>query len=162
MGSIHPMSPRDPLSTGSRRAEGSSPSETTAAKVSQIKLPIIEGKPGLGGRKISLLEDVNQLSKKIRGDWNLLAPEELAEKIIELEDKVSLLKGTSPEIAKIKRQTERLHFRFVFPLDADFQIFTREIQKGANQIFKTHSLAAFHNLNSVQQREVMRIAGRKS
>ena len=170
---VQPISPKDPVSrvSGSEKAKGNSQSQITAAKVRQIKLPIINEKPGLGDRQITLLEEAYGLSESIYKAWQNLFPEQLAERIIELEDRVSLFKEASPEVEKIKREAEHLHFAFVFPLVADLErrfsktpstSFARRIDQAADRVFRTHSLAAFDQLSNVQKQEVLRIAaGRK-
>lgn len=175
MGTINPMLPRGPANkvTGSVKAKkGTSPGEVTAAKVGQIMLPVIDQETGLRGRQIALLNDTSQLSRKIKNDWNVLAPGELAEKIIELENKVSLFEETTPEIEKIKKQAEHLHFMFVFPVALEMDAapseksmpvsFARRIYQAANQVFKTHSMQAFKGLNRIQKQEVLRYAGGNS
>ncbi len=171
MDSIYPTSPKDPSYrvSGSKHARGLSQSEQTAAKVCRIQLPSIDPKTGLRGRQIALLKEAGELAKKIKSDWNLLAPEELAERIIELENKISLFEETTPEIEKVKKQAEHLHFQFVFPIALEVSVseqsipsFAKAVHQAANQIFKTHSLHAFHVLSRVQKEEVMRYAGGES
>ena len=170
MSEMNPISSRDPLAhaTGSKQVWGASPSEKTAVKVSKLQVPHIDVKTGLSGRQISLLRDTGDLYKRIKSDWNLLAPEELAEKIIELENKVTLFNETSPAIEKIKKQAEHLHFLFVFPVALEMDAapteksmpvsFARTIYLAANKVFKTNSVQAFNSLNRMQKQEVMRYA----
>lgn len=145
--------------------KGDSKSQKTADKVNQIaRMPETKA-AGLQGRSVAVLRDAKELSKHIRGDWNLLEPEELAEKIIALEDKVALIKEMSPEVAKIKKQAEQLHFQFVFPIVLELDpsmphSFVKEVNQVAKRILKEQSIFPFNeNLNSVQQREVIRYAG---
>lgn len=169
MGSINPIG-REPVSIpGSSKAKGSPRSAATAAKVSQIvQLPVVKQK-GLQGRQITPLYLANDLSKKIQRDWDLFDPEELADKIIELEDRVAQLKESSPAVEKIKKQAEHLHFRFVFPVALELEAnsgkampatFAKTVYNMAKQVFQTHSLHAFQNLSATQKHEVMRIASR--
>lgn len=166
---IHPVR-RDPVNPvpGSRKAKGSSPSAATAAKISQVaQMPVVK-QPGWRGRQVALLKEARDLSKYIRKNWDLLAPEQLAEKIVELEDRVAVLKGNSPEVAKIVKEARSLHFRFVFPVALELEMsgksmppsFARTIYQVAKQVFDTNSTEAFKRLSPVQQQEVVRIATR--
>lgn len=107
-------------------------------------------------------EEVDRLSRELENRWNELEVEELAEKIIQLEARVALMKGAAPRVAKLKRQVEHYHFRFVFPIvleiDATPRSFAKTIQQMANQIFKSGSVAVFNSLNDIQKQEVLQLA----
>lgn len=147
-----------------------SPSQKTAAKVTQIRLPVHLQKGGLRDKNVTLLQQAKDLSKAIKKEWNELEPEALAEQIIALEDKVSLLKESSPEVEKIRKQAEHLHFQFVFPVVLEMDAspsggymplsFARSVHTTANEILKKNSTAPFKELSSTQQREVLRFATR--
>lgn len=164
---VHPIR-RDPVGPvpRSNKANEVSQQRTTAVKVVQIaQLPSVKQK-GWRGREIALMKDATGLAKYIRTNWDLLAPEELAEKIVDLEDRVSCLKGTSPAIAKIAKEARSLHFRFVFPVALELEMsgksmppsFARTIYQTAKQVFEMNSLHPFHRLSPVQQQEVVQIA----
>lgn len=161
---------RDPVSPAPRssKAKGSSQSAATAAKVNQVvQLPVVK-QTGLRGRQVALLKDATDLSKNIRKNWDMLAPEELAEQIIDLEDRVTHLKGDSPEVAKVVKEARTLHFRFVYPVALELETsgksmppsFAKTVYHAAKQVFDTNSVAPFKQLSSVQQQEVIRIAAR--
>lgn len=139
----------------------------TAFKAEQVvELPVIKK-----DRNIRLLEDAEQLSQKIRADWNQLDPSEIAEKIVDLEGKVALLEGTSPAIEKVKAAAEHLHFQFVFPVVLELNSaaeenmpfsFARTVHGVANQVLKTQSFEPVKQLNGVQIDEIIRYAGGNS
>ena len=166
---IHPIR-RDPVNPvqGSSKARGSSPSAATAAKVSQVvRLPAVK-QTGWRGRQVALLKEARAFSKYIHKNWDLLAPEQLAEKIVELEDRVVLLKGNDPAVAKIVKEARSFHFRFVFPVALELEMsgksmppsFARTIYQVAKQVFDRNSTEAFQRLSPVQQQEVVRMAPR--
>lgn len=135
-----------------------------AAKVSQVvQFPTL-GRSGLEGRVVSRLQQAKNLYKSIRKDWDNLEPEELAEKIVDLEERVSQLKESSPAVEKIKKQAERLHFQFVFPIVLELEkgshSFAGTVQGIAQKILKTQSLQPMHELSEGQKREVLQIASR--
>ncbi|MGB7978707.1 MAG: hypothetical protein WCF19_06070 [Chlamydiales bacterium] len=165
MGNINPIR-RGSGVPESRKAEGVCRSAATAAKVNKtVELPVVQ-QGGLRDRQWTPLKGALDLSKSIRRDWNLLHPEELAERIIDLEARVASLKEPSPLVDKVKKQLEHFHFRFVFPVALELEspgkamppTFASETRRVAKQLFQTHSLQPFHQLNSVQQREVIRFA----
>jgi hypothetical protein len=169
---INPNSPQQPVRafTDCESVEAVSKSAVTAAKINQIKVPTSNTKPGLAGRQISLLRDSSDLCKQIKSDWNLLDTEELAEKIIDLENKVTVLEKGSPldpAVEKIKKQAEHFHFRFVHPLAMEMELvsekampvpFAQTVYRAAKQILKTNSLRAFNDLDRMQKREILRYA----
>jgi hypothetical protein len=170
MSYINPIR-KDPVShtQGSAKPKRDSQDTSTAAKVNGIvKLGVVK-QTGLQGRFVTKLSEANQLAKRIRHDWNFLPPEELAERIIDLENRVAEFKESSPAVDKIKKQAEHLHFQFVFPVVLELQepgksmppTFARTIHQAANQVFKSHSLQPFQQLNSTQQREILAIATRR-
>jgi hypothetical protein len=159
---------RDPVASVPRssKAKGTSQSAATAAKVGQIvQLPVVK-QTGLRGRQVTLLKDAISLSQHIKQNWDMLAPEQLAEKIIELEDRVTLLKGNSPEVAKVEREARKLHFWFVYPVALELETsgksmppsFAKTVYHAAKQVFDTNSLASFNALSRIQKQEVIRIA----
>src|SRR5690606_5833314 len=107
---IGPILPRNPVS-GVKRA---SRSDATTEKVKRIKLPTGYSKTSLQGRDVALLKETTSLARYIKTNWDELGPEELADNIIALEDKVSVLKETSPAVKKVRQLAEHLHFNFVF------------------------------------------------
>lgn len=163
---------RDPLAgipvSKSKETVKTTPVKKTAEKVSEVvQLPV----PMIGqkrGREVQLLDDASSLVKKIQRSWDEWTPPELAEQIIELEDRVAQLNGSSPEIEKVKRATEHLHFEFVFPVALELDAnpshhlfsFAKEIHRLAKEVFATESLIPFQHLNPVQQYEVLRYAGK--
>jgi len=164
--SINPLRPVSVGSTPTSKAKGTSRSAATAAKVNETaKMPVVK-QTGWRGREVSVLKGAQDLSKSIRRDWDSLAPEELAEKIIDLENRVTLLKGDSPEVAKIVKEARTLHFRFVFPVALELEMsgksmppsFAKTVYSAAKQVFDTNSLHAFKQFSPVQQAEVIRIA----
>lgn len=115
----------------------------------------------VGGRQAALLKEIQGLSKNIKSQWDELAPEELAEKIIDLEDKVALIEGKSSTVEKVKKVAEKHHFNFVFQLHKQIASFARSVLKDANEMAKTNSMGPFEALNKTQQQEVMRYATRE-
>lgn len=167
MGPIFPIQPSGASPLSSRRAKGSTQSEITAAKVHKMGLPIVPSKKAsLQGRPVTVLQEATELSQRIRSDWDQLAPEELAEKIIELENKVSRVKEPSAALDKVKKTAEHLHFRFVFPIAMEIETaekaisanFAKTVYKAAGDVFKTQTLTAFTDLSQVQKREILRYA----
>lgn len=147
----------------SQKVDISSAAKLTAKKVGQIvQLPVTKQT-----RDVRLLNEAKLLSKHIQHNWNLLESSELAEKIVDLEEKVALLKGTSPAIEKIKKAVENYAFQFVFPVvlelnrtpEANMPLsFARTVNHVAKQCFKTQSLAPLSQLNRVQNAEIVRFA----
>lgn len=147
-----------------RQEDSSSPSQKTAEKVEAVvSLPVLKS-----SRQVQILNSASALAKKIQSSWDFLDPSALAEKIVDLERRVSLLEGDSSEIEKIRSVAERLHFQFVFPLalelsgkaDGGPYSFAKTINKMANAIFKTQDLSLAKELNSTQFAETMRYAAK--
>ncbi len=171
MGSINPIRRgSEPYTSETRQAKGSTRSAATAAKVNQIAQLPAGPQKGLRGRAVTPLDFASDLSKRIRRDWNTLNPEELAEKLIDLEERVAHLTETSPGVDKIKKQAEHLQFQFVFPVALELEptssgklmppSFAKTIYQFAKQVFQNQSLEAFQILSATQQREIIRIAAR--
>lgn len=164
---IGPIVPRQGVS-GAKSVKGESASKATADKVSKIRLPVVYQNRTLQGRQVAYLKEASDLSRYIKRKWDEMTPEELAEKIIDLEDKVALIKETSPSIEKVRKQAQHLHFQFVFQVAREMDAapsesampvsFARMIYNAAHKVFETNSVAAFQGLNGMQQREVMRYA----
>lgn len=164
---IGPIVPRPGVS-GAKSVEGESASKVTADKVGKIRLPVVYQKRTLQGRQVAHLRESGDLAKHIRSKWDEMTPEQLAEQIIALEDKVALIQESSPAVEKVRKQAQHLHFQFVFPVAKEMDgappegempvSFARMIYKAARDVFKTNSVHAFNDLNGVQRREVMRYA----
>jgi hypothetical protein len=105
------------------------------------------------------LRDVTQLARKIAKVWNALELDDLAEQIIYLEDKISQIEEPTPGKEKVKHLAEHLHFKFVFPLAAEFDIgpltFASAIKKIAKEVLD-NSMDSFKTLNSRQLQEINR------
>lgn len=110
--------------------------------------PIPSLKSAKGPVKLTA-DKVNRLANEIKKDWDSLAPEDLAERIIDLEDR-------APE----SRVVQNLHFKFVFPIAIDMGSFINGVNKVAKEVLKT-GVAGFNQLNARQQQEVMRYTGRE-
>lgn len=115
-----------------------------------------------------MLKEARNLSKYITGHWDEWTPEEQAEKVIELKDKVAEITEPSAAVDKVKREAEDHHFHFVFPVSMELAkganplSFAKTVLSAANEVFKTNSVHAFNAMNGTQQREIMRHAGRVS
>src|SRR5579872_7559934 len=134
----------------------------------QVSVPGVKSsKASLKGREVvvlkedSDLKEARALSKYIKRNWNELDPEELAGKIIDLESKVSLLKGSSPAVKNVKRDMEHHHFDFVFQAAKEVKrtvsntgmpVFANAIHQVADEVSKTNSIEPFQQLNGTQQR----------
>ncbi len=113
-------------------------------------------------------EETSRLSKELESQWDAFDVEELAEKIIALEKRVSLLSANAPGAEKLRKQVEHFHFRFVFPVALEFDLsrcdksmprsFAKTIQYMADRVFKTSSAALFNELNEKQKQEVLQLA----
>lgn len=143
-------------------------SAATAAKVNQIvQFPKV-AQEGLQGRAVSQLQQIKNLYKSVQQEWNELSPEDLAEKIIDLEGRVSELTGSSAAIDKIKKQVEHLHFQFVFPIVLELErgksdeimppSFAKVIDGIAKEVLQKNSLQPLNQLNPAQLGEVQKIA----
>jgi len=102
----------------------------------------------------TLAERVSKLAKEIETQWEALAPEALAEKIIDFQDCLSL--ENFPGVKKMRQLADNYHFQFVFPIVRDFKEFAKSIGEVANEILKTNSLAPFSSLSPTQQKEILR------
>lgn len=148
-------------------ANGSSikPSRNSAAKETASKVNQVIKTPE--SRQAQDISELRQLADRIQNQWSVLSPGELAEQIVELEGRVALLSGHSPQVESIRRLAEHLHFQFVFPIvlelsqaplpDMPYQ-FARTVHEVAKQIIKTQSLMPIKQLSSHQIDEVMRFA----
>ncbi len=147
--------------------------EKTSLIGKQISSPRKEG--ALSGRKIAPLAQSDELTNRIvqlTKDWDEMTPDELAESIIDLEDRVQVLKsGESPGIEKIEQLVKHLHFRYVFPLVQELSLegkegnlesiqipFAQQIYRVADEIIQQNSLLPFAELSDLQKREVYRYA----
>lgn len=128
----------------------------------------------LSNRKIVQLAVQDELAARVGQvvqNWDALDPEALAESIIDLEDRVAVLKDVqSPEMDKIRAQVRNMHFRYLFPVVSMLDLksggegieipFAREVHNLADQVFKTQSVLPFQQLSSTQQAQVLRNAAR--
>ncbi len=130
-----------------------SPAKTTAEKVAQL--------PGM---------QVLREAKQIQRDWNRLDPSALAERIIDLEDKVKGLEGSNATIDRVRKIAERLHFQFVFPVALELSTapeagmpfsFARVVHSVAKQVLQNGSAEPMKQLSPEQISEVMRFARRE-
>jgi hypothetical protein len=141
----------------------SSKEDVVANKIAGLGLPSISQKGGLANRDVILLKEVQELSRYIKKEWNELETHELAETIITLKDKVSLLPPDMKGVKKIQRQVDRFHFQFVLPValeldkNATIPSFARTIHALANKVLKQGSFDP-SSLNEMQMREVTRYA----
>lgn len=103
----------------------------------------------------------HQLIVDLKKNWGNLAPEELAEQIIDLE-------GLAKSTPSLRKEVEHLHFKFVFPIALELETapvesslpisFARQIYKTANEMLKKNSSKPFQELDKTQQREILRQA----
>lgn len=157
--------PNESTVTGKVRQEGASGSEETTAKIDSIvSLPQVKS-----SRQVQILDSAQVLAAKIQSSWDSREPEEIAEDIVALENRVKLLEGTSPEIEKIREIAKDLHFQFVFPLVLELgdeskgagpYSFARAIDTIAEAILQKQDLSWARQLNATQFSEVMRYARR--
>jgi uncharacterized protein with PhoU and TrkA domain len=105
------------------------------------------------------VEKVAKIAQDLKKDWDLFNPEELADKIIDLEDQIEQL-GSGRKVELIRGEAEHLHFHFVFPVALELETseysFAKAIDTIAKKILKTESVEAFYELNEVQQQEILR------
>lgn len=144
------------------KSNKNSAAKETASKVNQaIRTP--------ESRQAQNIMEVRQLADRIQNQWNELSPGELAEQIVDLEGRVALLTGNSPQVESIRRLAEHLHFQFVFPIVLELSKappegmpvhFARTVHNVAKRIIQTQSLAPISELSSRQIDEVMRFAAR--
>ncbi|OGN56777.1 MAG: hypothetical protein A3D96_07165 [Chlamydiae bacterium RIFCSPHIGHO2_12_FULL_44_59] len=144
------------------------PFVASAAKVAKgIHIPKGASKGEFKGRMWTPLTQAKKLAQEIQKHWNQWDLEHTASQIIELEDRVLAIQGTSSQIEKIKKIQQRLHFQFVHPgatelFDNDREetmppSFLQTIQDIMQRVLRSHSLAPFQELTLNQQREVFRI-----
>lgn len=109
--------------------------------------------------KFTRTREIAGLIKQIHREWNALAPEALAEKIVSLEGRVAHLPPNTPGLEKAIRQVGRLHFQFVFPIVEELLpggAFVRTIGNLAKRILRSGSPQAFQELSPTQRLEVLR------
>lgn len=102
---------------------------------------------------------VAKLISGLRKDWDRLEQQELAERIVDLQDQMTVLKKNG-QVISLEKKAEDIHFDFVFPVSLELKktpySFAKEIDKLAKQILKSQSVDPFYQLNSVQQQEILR------
>ncbi|MES2273137.1 MAG: hypothetical protein V4487_02975 [Chlamydiota bacterium] len=153
---------------------------TTSEKISECSqrfLKLEEKKSAWMNRQIALISEVNALSQQIEEleiQWNYLPPDEIAEKLLALQERASVISAddASPRVQKIcieaKKQLEILHFEFVFPLAKELNChsleptFASRLEHIAARMRKEHSLNAFQSLDPLQQRQILAFNGRSS
>ncbi len=155
MNSIYPINPGDrtPVS-GSKKVS----QDKTAEKVKAIAVPQMPRREYAA----SPLQEAQDLVRFIRKEWDHLSVEELAGKLIDLQDRVSLLsKESSSAIEKVHKQAEHLYFQFLFPVAAEVEkervySLAKNIHDAAHRTLTAGSLAPFQELSVTQRREVIR------
>jgi hypothetical protein len=100
------------------------------------------------------------LSERIKKSWDASDPQELAQNIVDLKDKISGIQEMTPAIEKIKKVADGYHADFVFPVRIDFRSFSKQIGRMADRILKTNSVAPLEKLSPTQQQEVLRYTRR--
>lgn len=114
------------------------------------------------GRPVGEVEKAQELLESIKRDWDVLVPEELADKIVDFEAKVAALPEGEAIVKKLKKEAAHLHFQFVFPISLELEnkefSFAHMVRKLGKEIFDSQSLSPFQELNEVQQQEVLEIA----
>ena len=144
----------------------------TAEKTTQLgkQIGAQPKEKALSNRKIVQLAVQDELAGRVdqvAANWDAMDPEALAESIIDLEDRVAVLKDVqSPELDKIRSQVKHMHFRYVFPVVSMLDLksgaegieipFAQEVYNLADQVFKTQSVLPFQQMNAVQQAQVLR------
>jgi hypothetical protein len=104
---------------------------------------------------------LKKMAKAIQNQWNQLSLEDLAGRIADLEGRVEQLAANTPGLEKMQELSEKLHFRFVFPLALELEktggSFASEVSKIAKRVLETDSLTPFYTgLSERQQQEVGR------
>jgi len=142
--------------------------DSTAEKIIPIGKQLMspQKQAGLRDRHVTQLTDAEDLSSKVlslRNDWDELAPEEIAEKLSELGNRISLLtpeEKADPAIQKTLSVFQKSEFDYVFPLSRDFIPFAENIHEMAHEILKNQTIEPFKELNPTQQWQVMDTARR--
>lgn len=137
--------------------------QITAKKLNKIaKLPVIKQ-----SRDVRLLNAAKGLYQKIQKNWNVYDPAELSQHITDLVDKVSLIKGKSVAVEKMRKVAEKLYFQFVFPVALELNeatdsntpfSFARTVYDVAEDVFVTQSLLPMGQFNAIQNAEIIRYA----
>lgn len=140
-------------------------------------LKLEEKKSTWMNRQIALISEINALSQQIEElgiQWNRLPPDEIAEKLIALNERASLISEAeaSPRVQKIcegaKKQLEHLHFEFAFPIAKELDrhslepTFASRLHQVALRMRDDYSLNAFQALDALQQHQILPFAGRTS
>jgi len=112
--------------------------------------------PKFGGvqKKITLsttASKVNQLIIDLKKNWSNLSYDQIADKLIEVQD----LGTKSPSALK---KIQNLHFNHQFPIESDRKDFACEIRKLAERILRTDSVDHLSTLDLVQQKEIIQFA----
>lgn len=110
------------------------------------------------------LEHIETLYRDTLENWDSLELSDLAERILELEEKMARFQGSSKEIAKWQRRVEDLHFQFLFPIVLELKASTNRqmisfadiIHQMAQNILKDPLFPI--DLSPEQMREVHRYA----
>lgn len=101
------------------------------------------------------LFSTTQKIRDLASHWDDFSPEELAEKIIELE-------GLAQNSPSMKKAVEHLHFKFIFPiaLEMDFRrmSFAKNVNNIAKEVLQKDSLSPLWQLSAEQQKEIERYA----
>lgn len=172
MGSINPIRKDVVSANGIENVpKGAQQTDATANKVARTanieKLPEI----GLRQRQITPLKEAKALVKEIQQVWDSLEIDKLAVKIINLEEKVLKITGTSQEAEKVRRTAEHLHFQFVHPGAKELEkggdgtlmpfSFVQSIKEIGARMIQTNSVEPIKELNKVQISEIMRHANKR-
>lgn len=145
--------------------EGQNPFVRTTEKARQIgeKITAPKKEGVSSGRKMAQLVVTDELAarvSKLNKHWDEMELEDIAEEIVDLETRVSLLDANDPAAAKIQAAVQGLHFQFVFPItrelksDGDFS-FVQEINRLGKQIIQQNSLQPLQSLDPLQWKEVL-------
>lgn len=142
----------------------------TAQKTSQAVKGSFEKKEStsLGKRKVEVLaeeSDVVRQISQLKKNWNELSPEDVAEELIELHQRITILAEgkESPTCLKMQKQWQNLFFDFVFPIHSELDpqapmSFAHTIRDIAQKTLEQNSLQPFQELTPLQQREILRFA----
>lgn len=165
--SLKTFSPSLPADAGQ-----SSEISPSIKKTQKVAKPYLEASSSFEApkkqRKIQVLaEETNLLQRidKLKGEWNELTPEDTAEELIELHQRITVLaQGKETKTClKIQKQWKDLFFRFVFPImqeldDESTMSFAQNIRLIAQTILEQNSLQPFQELSSLQQKEIYQFA----
>jgi len=118
-------------------------------------------------KEVEVLKKDSDISSKVQQfilSQSTFSPEEMEEKLLEIEMDVALMSEETEVTEAVRRQLAHLHFALEYPVARELESnsiesnFISRVGQIRERILKEQSIASFNELSTVQKREILMLA----